>query len=157
MDIKVVMCYQFFPNKQSRNEERIIGGSYKNVFVKGVLSYLKPNSKVMEFEPGASSWSHAIWKYIPDGKLTTLDFQDVRPWFKPEKYNTRLKCIQIVDNSFTAVTDNSFHVFTSFGVLCHNNASSNMEILQNSFSKMKTAVMRFRGMAIGINWRNGVG
>jgi len=125
------------PNGQRWKEERIIGGSYKSVFKKGILPKLKANSKVLELGPGAGSWSRAILKHLPEGKLTTLDFQDVRPWLMPEKYDNRLGCIQVDDNSFSAVPDNSFDLFWSFGVLCHNNLSSITEILTNSLPKMK--------------------
>jgi SAM-dependent methyltransferase len=126
-----------FPNRQRWKEERIIGGSYRNVFMKAAVPYLKPDSKVLELGPGAGSWSRAILKSIPDGKLTTLDFQDVRPWLKPERYKTRLECIQVNDNSFQSVPDNCFDLFWSFGVLCHNNVSSIAEVLKNSFAKVK--------------------
>lgn len=126
------------PNWQRMKEERIIGGSYKDVFMKGALPYLKHNSNVLELGPGAGSWSRAILKHIPDGKLTTLDFQDVRQWLRPERYGMRLDCIQVSDNSFSAVPDNSFDFFWSFGVLCHNNTASIKEILANALPKMKS-------------------
>jgi SAM-dependent methyltransferase len=125
------------PDRQRRDEERIVGGSYKTVFEKGVLPYMKRDSKVLELGPGAGSWSQAILKFLHEGQLTTLDFQDVRPWLQPDKYNNRLECIRVDDNSFASVPDNNFDLFWSFGVLCHNNASSIAEILVNSLPKMK--------------------
>ena len=125
------------PNWARFKEERIIGGSYKNVFLQGVVPYLKPDSNVLELGPGKGSWSRAILKYIPDGKLTTLDFQDVRQWLKPETLKGRLDCIQVSDNTYNSVADNSFDFFWSFGVLCHNNTADIKEILTNSLPKMK--------------------
>lgn len=125
------------PSWQRFKEERVIGGSYKKVFTLGALPYLKSDSMVLELGPGRGSWSRAILKSIPNGKLTTLDFQDVRNWLKPEKLNGRLNCIQVSDNTFNSVADNSFDFFWSFGVLCHNNTTDIKEILTNSLPKMK--------------------
>lgn len=125
------------PDWRRFNEERIIGGSYRNVFQKGFVPYVKPDSNVMELGPGGGSWSRAIMKYIPQGKLTTLDFQDVRQWLHPENYNMRMNCIQVSDNSFRDVNDNSMDFFWSFGVLCHNNTGDIKEILKNALPKMK--------------------
>jgi hypothetical protein len=127
----------WFPGRRVRYEEKRCGGSYKNIFFKGVLPYLKNNSKVLELGPGAGSWSRPILKYIPDGELTTLDFQDVEPWLKPQKYNGRLKCYKIENNDYSFLPDNYFDLFFSFGVLCHNNSSLIKEILSNALTKMK--------------------
>jgi hypothetical protein len=75
---------------------------------------------------------------IPQGKLTTLDFQDVRQWLHPENYTMRMDNIQVSDNTFSAVPDNSFDFFWSFGVLCHNNINDIREIFKNSLPKMKS-------------------
>ncbi|MBQ0841257.1 MAG: class I SAM-dependent methyltransferase [Gammaproteobacteria bacterium] len=127
-----------FPSLQRLREERIVGGSYKKVFRQGLLPYLKTGDNVLELGPGAGSWSRAILKHIPNGKLTTVDFQEVSAWLKPEKYEDRLSCIKVEDNSFDAVENNCFDVFWSFGVLCHNNSSTILEILSNALPKMKS-------------------
>ncbi|MFN4973361.1 MAG: methyltransferase domain-containing protein [Bacteroidota bacterium] len=126
------------PNWRRLNEERIIGGSYRNVFLKGAVPYLRADSKVLELGPGKGAWSRALMKYIPQGKLTTLDFQDVRQWLHPENYTMRMDNIQVSDNTFSAVPDNSFDFFWSFGVLCHNNINDIREIFKNSLPKMKS-------------------
>ncbi len=127
----------FIPNWRRFNEERIIGGSYRNVFLKGAVPYFKSNSHVLELGPGRGSWSRALMKSLADGKLTTLDFQDVRQWLHPERYNMRMDNIEVSDNSFSAVNDNTFDFFWSFGVLCHNNITDIREILKNALPKMK--------------------
>lgn len=125
------------PNLIRLRDERRIGGSYRKVFLKAILPQLRPNSVVVELGPGKGSWSRAILKYIPQGQLHTVDFQDVSKWLKPEKYDGRLICHQVEDNSFECLKDNYFDFFWSFGVLCHNNIGDIKEILQNSLAKIK--------------------
>jgi SAM-dependent methyltransferase len=125
------------PNITRFNEERRIGGSYRKVFFKAVLPYIQPNSVILELGPGKGSWSRAILKYIPQGELHTVDFQDVKGWLKPEKYNGRLICHQVKENSFSGFKESYFDFFWSFGVLCHNNAENIREILHNSLQKVK--------------------
>lgn len=127
----------FIPNSQRRSEERIIGGSYRKVFIKAALPYLKADSVVLELGPGKGSWSRAILKNIPNGQLHVVDYQDITRWLKPEKYNGRLICHKVNDNSFSSVKDNYFDFFWSFGVLCHNNVEHIRQILTNSLPKMK--------------------
>lgn len=123
------------PNITRFNEERRIGGSYRQVFFKAILPYIQPNSAILELGPGKGSWSRAILKYIHQGELHTVDFQDVTGWLNPQKYNGRLICHQVKDNSFSSLKDNYFDFFVSFGVLCHNNAEQIREILQNSLQR----------------------
>lgn len=125
------------PDFRRWSEERKIGGSYRQVFCEAILPYLKPDSVVLELGPGRGSWSRAILKNIPNGKLHTVDFQDVAKWLKPENYAGRLICHQVKDNSFSCLEDNCFDLFISVGVLCHNNAPDIKDILKNSLSKMK--------------------
>ena len=120
-----------------RSEERRSGGSYRRVFRKALQPYLRPDTRVLELGPGKGSWSRAILRYIPDGKLHTVDFQDVTQWLKPEKYSGQLICHRVHDNSFEGLPDEYFDVFWSFGVLCHNNASSILQILRYARAKMK--------------------
>ena len=124
-------------SKRRLIEEFFIGGSYRSVFVNGILPYIKSNSAVLELGPGRGSWSKAILRFITEGKLHVVDFQNVAPWLEPEKYNGRLVCHQVFDNSFSALENEHFDFFWSFGVLCHNNVDDIREVLRNSLSKMK--------------------
>jgi len=120
-----------------RSEERRSGGSYRRVFKKTLEPHLSPNAKVLELGPGKGSWSRAILQHIPEGELHTVDFQDVTQWLKPEDYSGRLICHRVLDNSFDGLPDQYFDVFWSFGVLCHNEASSILQILTHARGKMK--------------------
>lgn len=125
------------PRAARRQEEARIGGSYRRVFRKGVLPHLKRDSVVLEIGPGRGSWSRAILRHIPRGRLHTVDFQDVTRWLQPETYGGRLVCHQVTDNSFSRFEDDTFDLFWSMGVLCHNNADHIREILRNALPKMK--------------------
>lgn len=125
------------PNRRRYKEEKRIGGSYRKVFHKAVVPFIKPDSVVLELGPGKGSWSRAVLRYIPNGRLHVVDFQDVERWLKPEKYNGRLVCHKVSDNSFSCLEDECFDFFWSFGVLCHNNVEHIREILHNSLPKMK--------------------
>lgn len=120
-----------------RAEERRSGGSYRGVFKKALQPYLHPSAKVLELGPGKGSWTRAILQHISEGELHTVDFQDVTRWLKPERYSGRLICHRVRDNSFDGVPDAYFDVFWSFGVLCHNEASSIRQILTQARGKMK--------------------
>ncbi|MFK7767568.1 MAG: methyltransferase domain-containing protein [Mariniblastus sp.] len=125
------------PNKVRRSEEQRIGGSYRRVFKQAILPYLKPDSTVMELGPGNGAWSRAILKHIPNGRLITVDYQDVAQWLKPEQYEGRLTCHQVTNNSFSDIEDQSIDFFWSMGVLCHNNRKHIGEILTNAIPKLK--------------------
>ena len=125
------------PNKVRRGEEKRIGGSYRNVFKRAIRPFLKPDSVVMELGPGNGAWSRAILKYIPQGKLITVDYQDVSPWLNPDDYGGRLVNHQVTENSFSCVDENSIDFFWSMGVLCHNNRKHIGEILTNARPKLK--------------------
>ena len=125
------------PGRARFAEERKSGGSYRRIFKKALLPYLKPDSKVLELGPGRGSWSRAILQYIPQGELHTVDFQDVTTWLKPEAYAGRLVCHHVQDNSFDGLPEGYFDVFWSFGVLCHNEASAIQHILTEARDKMK--------------------
>jgi hypothetical protein len=128
----------FIPGRVRWSEERRSGGSYRRVFKKGLQPYLHPSAKVLELGPGKGSWSRAILQHIPAGELHTVDFQDVAQWLRPEVYGGHLTCHQIQDNRFEGLPDAYFDVFWSFGVLCHNDASSILEILRFARKKMKS-------------------
>jgi phospholipid N-methyltransferase len=125
------------PNRVRHSEEQRIGGSYRRVFKRAILPFLKPDSTVMELGPGNGSWSRAILKHIPNGKLITVDYQDVTKWLNPDDYDGRLICNQVTDNSFSCVDDESVDFFWSMGVLCHNNRKHIREILQSARNKMR--------------------
>jgi SAM-dependent methyltransferase len=126
------------PNLARFKEELKIGGSYRNIFFKAILPYLKPDSVVLEIGPGRGSWTKAILKYIPSGRLCAVDFQDAKKWLKPEKYSGRLLCYKINDFSdYSFLEDNFFDFCWSFGVLCHHNLEHIEEILKVTLSKMK--------------------
>lgn len=127
----------FVPGRVRRSEERRSGGSYRRVFMEGLLPYLRPDSLVLELGPGKGSWSRAILKFIPDGTLHTVDFQDVSQWLDPAAYLGRLVCHQVQDNRFIGLPDGYFDFFWSFGVLCHNEAESILEILRHVRRTMK--------------------
>jgi SAM-dependent methyltransferase len=120
-----------------RSEERRSGGSYRRVFKEALQPHLLPGAKVLELGPGKGSWSRAILRYIPDGELHTVDFQDVTQWLDPNDYRGRLICHHVQDNRFEGLPDSYFDVFWSFGVLCHNEASSILHILTHARDKMK--------------------
>ena len=128
----------WLPNRVRRSEERRIGGSYRQVFRQAIKPYLSPDSQVLELGPGRGAWSRAILEQIPQGRLTTVDFQDVSPWLQPERYDGRLRCCQVSDNSFSCVPDDSMDYFWSMGVLCHNNQTHIGEILGHSLHKVRS-------------------
>lgn len=126
-----------FPNRRRRHQERKIGGSYREVFRRAVLPHLRPDSTVLELGPGNGSWTRAILKRIPQGRIYAADYVDLREHLQPEKYSDRLIFHQVTDNSFSAFADAQFDFFFSFGVLCHNPAANILEILRNALPKMK--------------------
>jgi len=125
------------PNKVRRSEEKRIGGSYRRVFKQAILPFLKPDSTVMELGPGNGAWSRAILQHIPQGKLITVDYQDVTQWLDPDRYDGRLECHQVTENSFACIEHCSVDFFWSMGVLCHNNRKHIGEILHNARPKLK--------------------
>jgi hypothetical protein len=129
------------PNSRRRHEEKLIGGSYRKVFLKALRPLLRPDSRVLEIGPGRGSWSRAILKYIPEGELHTVDFQIVDQWLNPEKYKGRLKYHKIKENSDYAnlFKNEYFDIFWSFGVICHNNLDQVEDILRQTFTKVRKA------------------
>jgi SAM-dependent methyltransferase len=125
------------PDRTRRNEERLIGGSYRRFFMQAVRPHLHDTSAVMELGPGRGSWTRALLRFVPAGSVHTLDYHNAAEWLRPQDYDGRLVCHQVTDNSFDAVTDGSFDVFFSFGVLCHNTAPAIGEIMRAALSKMR--------------------
>lgn len=126
-----------FPNKQTRDEQKRCGGSYRKVFNTAAKPYLHKDTTVLELGPGKGSWSRAILKHIPDGRLLTIDYQDTAKWLNTKDYQGRLTCYQVTDNSFVPIDNGMIDFFWSFGVLCHNNIESIGEILANTLIKLK--------------------
>jgi len=126
-----------FPNKVRRIEEKIIGGSYRKMFEKGAKPFFKRDSKILELGPGKGAWTRAFLKFLTQGELHTIDFQDVTQWLKPEQYQGRLKCFQISGFEYAALPDNYYDFFWSIGVLCHNNSEDIKKILAGIYPKMK--------------------
>jgi phospholipid N-methyltransferase len=127
-----------FPDRRRKKEEKRCGCSYTQVFKKGILPYMTRKATVLELGPGAGSWSRALLKHIPKGRLLTVDFQDTTRWLNPADYRGRLTCFRVSDNSFDCIDDGIVDLFFSFGVLCHNNITHITEILRNALPKMKS-------------------
>jgi hypothetical protein len=125
------------PDRQRRREERLIGGSYRRLFLKAVKPYLTEHATVMELGPGRGSWTRALLESVPRGQVHTLDFLDVTEWLNPSTYGGRLVCHEIADNSFAAVPARTFDFFFSFGVLCHQTGDAIREIMANAVPKMQ--------------------
>jgi spermidine synthase len=82
-----------------------LGGSYRKVFKRAVLPYLRPDARVLELGPGRGSWTRALLRYLPRGELRTVDFQDVTQWIKPEQYGGRLICYRVKDFQLDVIPD----------------------------------------------------
>lgn len=61
------------PTPERLDEESRVGGSYRELFLRGCFPYIVPDSRVLELEPGRGSWSRAILNSIPRGTLHTVD------------------------------------------------------------------------------------
>lgn len=124
-------------DEQRKQEEQRIGGSYNEIAQKLLRNYIKSNDNVLELGPGRGSWSRVILDILDDGTLTTLDFQDISKWLDMEKYKNKLIPYQVNSMDYSFLEDNTYDVFWSFGVLCHNNIDSIYQILHNIYPKMK--------------------
>jgi hypothetical protein len=125
------------PSPRRLIEEIRCGANYREVFLKGVEPYLRPDSRVMELGPGNGSWTRPILERVPQGDVHAIDFHDVSKWIRPRPGSGKLVCYQVSDNSFRDLPNGYFDFFFSFGVLCHNNAEHRRQILENSLAKMK--------------------
>ncbi len=125
-------------NKQREQEESRIGGSYSEIATKLLKKYVKEDSNILELGPGRGSWSKVILNILEKkGSLSTLDFQDVSKWLNKDDYKAALHTHQIDSNSYECLEDNTYDLFWSFGVLCHNNIDSIYQIMHNIYQKMK--------------------
>jgi hypothetical protein len=125
------------PGRVRFDAERISGGSYRRVFLKAVQPYITETSTVLELGPGSGDWTRAILSRVVRGRVITVDYQDVRPWLKPERYGDRLECLQVQDNSFDSIEDGAIDFFWSLGVLCHHSTKDIREIFANARKKMR--------------------
>jgi hypothetical protein len=129
------------PGRVRFAEERRSGGSYRRVYKKAIVPYVRPDAKVLELGPGKGSWSRAILSQIPQGELHTVDFQDVSQWLDPPAFGGRLVCHHVHDNTFSGLPENYFDFFWSFGVLCHNEERAIHEILLCARRTMKRGAL----------------
>ena len=125
------------PDETRATEEQRIGGSYRRVFTQAALPYLRPDATVLELGPGRGSWSRALLAHLTRGRLFTADFQDVTPWLAPHRYQGRLVCTRVSDNSLREFEDGMFDFIWSFGVLCHCNAELVFQVLASSLAKAR--------------------
>lgn len=124
-------------NRRKKEESRI-GGSYAAIAEGLLVKYIEPNAQVLELGPGKGSWSKVILDILEqDGKLSTIDFHNVSEWLNPKSYEGKLVNYQTDSNDYHFLRDNSYDVFWSFGVLCHNNIDSIYQILHNIYPKVK--------------------
>jgi len=93
------------PDEVRATEESRAGGSYHLLFHKVLKRFIRPDSMVLELGPGKGSWSRATLSVLTQGQLHTVDFQDVRPWLAPERWDGRLVCHQVRDNGFGELAD----------------------------------------------------
>lgn len=124
-------------DSQREEEEKKIGGSYKEVADKLLKVYIKPDYNVIELGPGRGSWSKVILDILKEGSLTTLDFQDVTQWLDMQIYQGKLVPYRVNSTDYSFLEDNFYDLFWSFGVLCHNNIDSIYQIIHNIYPKMK--------------------
>jgi len=130
------------PDTQRKQEEAKIGGSYKEIAEKLLISNVSTSNNVLELGPGRGSWSKVILNSLgQDGTLSTLDFQDVSKWLDNETYGKKLINYQIDSNNYEFLSDNHFDFFWSFGVLCHNNIDVIYQIFHNIYPKLKQGAL----------------
>lgn len=125
------------PDSVRLRQEALIGGSYREAFYRAVLPFLRPDSTVLEVGPGRGSWTRALLAHLPEGRVETVDFQDVTEWLVPQRYGGRLVCHQATDLSLDCVADGAFDVFFSFGVLCHHTIEQIGQILTAARAKVR--------------------
>lgn len=99
-----------------------------------------------EFAYGYSSGSITTW--LPDRRRRHEERQiggSYRRFFR------EAVCHKVSKNSFATLTDGSFDVFFSVGVLCHNNAQHIGQIMTNARPKMETGTVAVQHYADGRN------
>jgi len=129
-------------DKQRKLEESKIGGSYAVIAEELLMNNIKPNAQVLELGPGTGSWSRVILDALGEGgKLSTLDFQDVSKWLNSKMYQGKLVHYLIDSYDYSFLSDNTFDMFWSFGVLCHNNIDSIYQIMHNISPKLKKGAL----------------
>jgi SAM-dependent methyltransferase len=125
------------PSSTRLRQEVLIGGSYRETFLKAVLPYLRPDSRVLEIGPGRGSWTRAILRHIPEGSLDAVDLVDVSEWLDEAEFGGRLRVHRADDLALACVPDGAFDFFWSFGVLCHHTIEQIGEVLAAARPKMR--------------------
>jgi SAM-dependent methyltransferase len=123
------------PDPVRVREEALIGGSYRECFLKAVLPFLRPDSRVLELGPGRGSWTRALLAHVPQGEVHTVDLLDVSEWLDPREFGGRLTLHQVADLDLSEVPDGYFDLFFSFGVLCHHGTEQIGRILASARRK----------------------
>jgi hypothetical protein len=124
------------PDPVRVREEALIGGSYSEFFAKGVLPFLRPDSRVLELGPGRGSWTRALLAHLPEGEVHGVDLLDVSEWLDPADFGGRLRLHQVHDLDLAFLPDREFDLFFSFGVLCHHGTDQIGRILAAARGKM---------------------
>jgi SAM-dependent methyltransferase len=126
------------PNPVRVREEALIGGSYREFFIKAVLPFLRPDSRVLELGPGRGSWTRALLEHVPDGEVQAVDLLDVSEWLDVSRYGGRLTLHQVDGLDLSVVPDDHFDLFFSFGVLCHHGTEQIGRVLAEARAKVRT-------------------
>jgi Methyltransferase domain len=125
------------PDPVRVKEEALIGGSYREFFVKAVLPFLRPDSRVLELGPGRGSWTRALLAHVPEGEVHAVDLLDVSEWLDPADYGGRLTLHHVEGLGLEVVPDDYFDLFFSFGVLCHHGTEQIGKILAAARPKVR--------------------
>lgn len=125
------------PDPTRVREEALIGGSYREFFLKAVLPFLRPDSRVLELGPGRGSWTRALLAHVPRGEVHAVDILDVSQWLDPAAYDGRLTLHRSDGFDLSAVPDGAFDLFFSFGVLCHHGTAQIRRLLAAALPKMR--------------------
>lgn len=122
-------------------EEKKLGGSLSEFFLRGVKPLLSPNFRVLELGPGRGSWTRALVSVITRGEIHTIDLQDIRPWVKDiiANFPDRFFIHQVAtrESKYDFLQDNYFDAFFTFGVFCHMNLDEIEDFLQQLRGKLR--------------------
>jgi hypothetical protein len=125
------------PSRLRRSEEKRMGGSFRNVFNEAIRPLVRSDSQVLEYGANKGTWTRPMMDLIPNGTLQTIDFEDVTEWLRPSRYDGRLTCHQVFDDSFSIVDNDSIDFVWSMGVLCHRSSRQIGNLLGNLIPKVK--------------------
>lgn len=127
----------FIPNRIRRNEERRIGGSYRQVFNEAVRPFVRTDSNLLELGPGHGMWTRPMMDLIPKGSLRAVDTEDTAEWLRPSRYQSRLSCHTFKDGSLSCVENDSIDFCWSMGMICHLNSQQICRLLSQLLPKLK--------------------